>query len=671
MKPEGEKYFFYPFSGRKKQMDLKTVNPYTGVPFTEKEKEIVKRVLTYGCADPLVLAEFNKNYKNKDVVVFKAGTGTGKGVVIAPHVMNLENLKGGRPLGVRNKVVITEPRSTNCKTATYVGEIYGSKLVNYGYRFNNNLTEETLLSFVTDGLLANYFFNDPELKQFKCVIIDEVHERNKNIDTILAFCRLYKKKTVILSATIDVGFYKDFFIAGGMTAADMDVPALPTKPVKDVYMKIEEDYVKQALELVKKIILSEPGDILVFLSSAAECKRGCKELYEMNLGAVCYEFHRDSKEDYIDRFKDADAYKKDLVNGKVPNRKVIFSTNAAESGITINILEHVIDAGRKYESVFKAEEGLYELGSRFISRSESDQRRGRVGRVAPGTSYRLFSEEDFMTKFLEYKEPEILVEDITGTTLTILGAPFSGGELKMVDKIYDNMPNPPTEIQRNFANKTLRDLGLMVGERLSKLGQHIAAIGQNIDVSIILIRAVCNKIMHPMCKIMALFTLEPDVEKWFKPPRENGPQWPEYQRTVGKWADSRGEIFVLKKIYEGFIEKTGNARQQWCEKNFLNFGKLMNAERQFWKMRNLEKKIVPIYEPEEGREDELIIKCFEHGFANNVAIREGMLYKIDRPVGFVKIEKPAFLKSLGKKIIFMKLAKINGKVAASGILNIS
>jgi HrpA-like RNA helicase len=654
-------------------MENKTVNPYTGLNFTPEQKEIVKKLASFGCADPLVLAEFNKHYKKNDVVVFKAGTGTGKGVVIAPHIMNLENLKAGKLIGASRRVVITEPRTTNCRTAIWVGKVYGPKNVNYNYRFNNLTTNETLLNFLTDGLLVNYFYNDPELPEYVTVIIDEVHERNKNIDQILAFCRIFKKKTVILSATIDVGFYVDFFRGGDLTVGSMELPAVPTKPIKDIYLEIEEDFVKQSIGLVNKIILSgEPGDIIVFLSSGNETKKACKELLQLNLGVACYDFNRNSRDEYAEKIQGEFTYKEDLINGKVPSRKVIFSTNVAESGITIGGLRYVIDAGRRYESVFVAEEGLNELKSRFISRSESDQRRGRVGRTAPGTSYRLFSEQDFLTKFLEYKEAEILVEDITGLTLTILGSKFGDGDLQKVKLIYDNMPTPPSDKQQEFAVKRLKALGILTADdRFTKLGREVAnaAVG-GINESIVLIRALSNKIMHGISKIMALFTLEPSAEKWFKPPRENTPEWPRYKKILEKWSSSRGEIFVLKKIYDGFIKTDAGKRQKWCQENFLDFGKLVNTERQFWKIKGAEKKLVPIYEPEEGQEDELIQKCFEYGYAENIAEREGGLYRVDRPVGFVKVDKPVLLKKLGKKILFVDMVKINGKIAVSTILNL-
>ena len=134
------------------------MNPFTNKEYSDKYFELQEKILeTSPAANPDVLKKFDKIYKENDVIVVKAATGAGKGVVIAPHVMMLENICAGKFCGP-NKIVVSEPRTVNTLVATYVGEVIDTpSVVNYGYKFNNKLTDATLLAFVTDGFILNFF----------------------------------------------------------------------------------------------------------------------------------------------------------------------------------------------------------------------------------------------------------------------------------------------------------------------------------------------------------------------------------------------------------------------------------------------------------------------------------------------------------------------------------
>lgn len=647
-------------------------NPFTNKLYTKEQIDERKKMMTLACADSNVLANFDAKYKKYDAIVFKAGTGTGKGVIITTHVMELENLKTcGKP---PKPIIVTEPRTTNAQgSAIHLQKFYGDEVVNYGYRFNNNLTETTLLNFVTDGFLVNFFYNDPYLKKYSTVIIDEVHERNKNIDQVLAFCRMYKKKMVLLSATIDVAFYVSYLAGGNLKVGNMELSKVTTYPIEDIYMPSENDYINQAINIIKTIVeAKKPGDIIIFLSSASECVKACRKIRNLNFNLVCYEFHSGNRDRMMEKLEEKDNYKKDLVRGNVPERKIIFSTNVAESGVTIPGLKYVIDSGRRYESIFVGEEGLFELKTTFVSKSESDQRRGRVGRVESGINYRLFSENEWKNEFPEYKDPEILVDDVSELVLSVLGSVYGENKIQNVWKLFDNMPNPPTKDQRNFAIDSLKSLALITNElTLTKLGKEVTVVGKGLHESIVAIMGASYKITYKIAQMLAMFLMYPEIEKWFDGPNEHQANYDDFQKKMSAWSSSLGEIFVLRDIFSSYMEIASDNRESWCNRNYLNYRRLAQAEINFKTLLNKFSKITPLFEPPYGeKETDLILKCFIAGYKNNIGIYKNGVYEIDRPVGIVKVDKPLNLKKLGKKIIFTDIAKINGKVILSGIINI-
>jgi HrpA-like RNA helicase len=184
------------------------MNPLTGKDYSEESKKERLKVALMPAADPLVLEKLDKLFAENNTVIVKAETGAGKGVVIAPHILELV-------FNSDTKVYVTQPRTVNTHVAEYLKIVLDAPdIVNYGYRFANNLTKNTRLHFVTDGFLLNVLYGDNLSPKDIVVIIDEVHERNKNIDQLLLYCKNTNIKTVLMSATVDVDFFKKYFIRG-------------------------------------------------------------------------------------------------------------------------------------------------------------------------------------------------------------------------------------------------------------------------------------------------------------------------------------------------------------------------------------------------------------------------------------------------------------------------
>lgn len=673
------------------------MNPFTNKPYsTEALKIRAQQKIRFPTTDPLILKEFDEIYKKNDVIIIKAATGTGKGVVIAPRVMLLENVKptarappgldhfnGGIQLTTRSRVVITEPRTTNTLVATHLKVVLDApQVVDYTYRFApSKLTDQTLLAFVTDGFLLNFFYNDITLPNYNVVIIDEVHERNKNIDQLLCFLKLTGKKTIILSATIDIAEYRNYFeqeivdsrfgdllLNRKLLVGSMEIGGV-TFPVTDIFIKSEDDYISQAIRVVKQICSEgKPGDILIFLASANELRKACKTIYSAGLRVACMELHRSTQDEVKEVIIDELRYRDMKFNNQTPERKVVFSTNVAESGITVNGIIFVIDSGRRLESSFNSEDQVYELTNRFISRAEAEQRRGRAGRTQPGTCYHLYSEEEYNSLFSAFKSPEILTEEISDIILALLNSEYSGGQIDRVTAILDHMMTPPTRSQVEFAMKFLTQLKLIDDEKsLTKLGREVAKAGLGLSEAITYIAGRSFGIDFQICQIMAMINVEPDVIKWFVEEPSDPQRNKEYRRQIAHWTSSMGEIFVLRDMFDGFMK---NTNEQWCVKHYLLYTKFVKARKQFYKLRETIKTILPLFESISGTDNEKIREAFCRGYPLNIATRKDSVYQIDRPAKYIKVDRPDALTKLGKKILYLDITKIAGQIKISNIINL-
>ncbi len=638
------------------------MNPFTGKEYSDSAKKERLKLSLMPAADPLVLTKLTELFKNNKVVLVKAETGAGKGVVIAPHILELV-------YDTDINVTVTQPRTVNTHVAEYLKIVLDNpEIVNYGYRFANNITKRTRLAFVTDGFLLNLLYsgNDStELSDKRVVIIDEAHERNKNIDQLMLLCKTLNTKLILMSATIDLDFYKKYF----NTTAVLEVSGR-TFPVTHVYSNAEEDYVKQAVTKVAEILDENKDaqkDILIFLNSSNELKKACKLLEKLPVN--CYELHKGTSQEI----------KETIIKANATDRvKVVFSTNVAESGITIDGVGFVIDCGRRYESIFNSKEEMYELILTFISKSEVQQRAGRAGRTAPGTCYHLYSEKDY-ENMIDYKLPEIQKEEISDMLLQI--AKVKSADIIKFSKIKDftdKLPTPPTQNQLNFGLKILQLSGLInVDETLTKLGIEVSKIPLEPQQAVCLLKSKFLRVDNSICKILAMVSLEPNIEEWFFNRRPNDSDYSDYIKKINGWKNVSGDIFALAKMLDKFLEY-GAKGLQWCQKNYIHYSKMANAKKQFYKLLNLAKTLNNTHfwhDEDELKQSEKnkIILCFIEGYKINIAERigKGSVYNIQRPCGMITVQKTNFITKLKKKIIFLDIKRINNQAKVSSIINVS
>ena len=394
-------------------------------------------------------ADIQKALKSNDVLILSGEPGSGKSTQV-PQFLAAQT---------KGKIAVTQPRRVAAITlARRVAEEMGtpcgssspSSQVGYSVRFDESTSPSTRIKYLTEGMLLQEMLKDASLSQYGCVVVDEVHERSVNVDLILGFLKQLlddpkRRKTplrvVVMSATADMDSISRFFsgeqcfnvphdgahgpgepttdagpeseagsMGNGGSDANLQAIKRPTRqcsvatchvegrqyPVKLTYLDAPTDNViDSCLYRIFQIHCKEPvpGDILVFLTGQ-ETIQTLQTLIEESASDLGKEF---PKLVVLPLFAALPQSAQQRVFEPLPGltRKVILSTNIAETSVTVPGVRFVIDTGKAKIKQFRSRLGLDSLLVRPISRSSADQRKGRAGREAPGQCFRLFTPEGY------------------------------------------------------------------------------------------------------------------------------------------------------------------------------------------------------------------------------------------------------------------------------------
>jgi ATP-dependent RNA helicase HrpB len=355
-----------------------------------------------------ILPELSAALEHGNVAVLQAPPGAGKTTRVPLALLDAPFLKEG-------KIVMLEPRRLAAvNAARYMASCLGEEVgrrVGYSIRFERKVSRATRIEVVTEGILARRLQSDPLLEGVAAVIFDEFHERSLTCDLSLALCRDVQLglredlRILVMSATLDAEP-----VAALLGGAPLVSSPGRRFPVEISYLKSEPTLrlPELACSAVRQALAETEGDILVFLPGAGEIRR-CERLLRESLGAgikvaVLYgDLPFAAQEEAI---LPADC------------RKVVLSTNIAETSLTIEGVRVVIDTGYSRQLRFAPGTGLNRLETLRISAASAEQRAGRAGRVAPGVCYRLWTEHTQKT-LLPFTPPEIRVSDLTPLALDL------------------------------------------------------------------------------------------------------------------------------------------------------------------------------------------------------------------------------------------------------------
>lgn len=349
--------------------------------------------------------------KHHQVVIIAGETGSGKTTQIPKICLSL-----GR--GISGIIGHTQPRRLAARSvcARIAEELNDTNAVGYKIRFNETVSENSYIKLMTDGILLAEIQKDRMLWQYDTIIIDEAHERSLNIDFILGYLKqlLPKRKdlkVIITSATIDPQrFSTHFSNAPIIEVSGRTYPVeVRYRPVQDVEMDEERDQLQAIIDAVDELSRESMGDILVFMNGEREIRDTADALQKCKLRNTeilpLYARLASSEQNRI--FQPGGA------------RRIILSTNVAETSLTVPGIKFVIDPGTARISRYSYRTKVQRLPIEKISQASANQRKGRCGRVSDGICIRLYDEDDFLNR-PEFTDPEILRTNLASVILQML-----------------------------------------------------------------------------------------------------------------------------------------------------------------------------------------------------------------------------------------------------------
>lgn len=359
-----------------------------------------------------ILPEIIDSLQRNPSLVIEAPPGAGKTTRVPAALLEL----------VSGEVIVLEPRRIAARLAARrvaweMNEEPGGT-VGYQVRFEEVIGPRTRLRFVTEGVLTRRLLSDPELKGVDAVVLDEFHERHLEGDLALALLKRLQQRRpglriVVMSATLDAAPVAKYLgdcpvVRSTGTLFELSIKHLPYSP------KPLESQVKDAVELL--VNEQHVGDILTFLPGAAEIRRAMRECEPIaqRAGLLVLPLHGSLSPKEQDR-----------ALAPAAQQKLIMATNVAESSVTVEGVNAVIDSGLSRIATNSPWSGLPTLHVGRVSKASAKQRAGRAGRTGPGRVLRLYSVEDFLHR-PEQDTPEILRADLAQLSLALRAMQING-----------------------------------------------------------------------------------------------------------------------------------------------------------------------------------------------------------------------------------------------------
>jgi len=418
-----------------------------------------------------IIPEVHRLLAENANVLISASPGAGKSTLLPLTLLNEPWLNG-------KKILLLEPRRLAATTiakrmASLLEEPLGQH-IGYRVRFNSKVSQHNKLVVVTEGILTRMIQDDNALEDFGLVIFDEFHERSIHADLALAFCLEAQQvlrpdlKLMVMSATLDLPHLAQLLKAPIITCPGQSFP------VEIIYTGVQElaDLPVSCAKTVLRALRETKGDVLVFLPGQATINR-CRELLNaINEDILIYALYGQLS---------LDAQTAALLPDSKGKRKVVLATSIAETSLTIEGVQVVVDTGFTRSASFDAKTGLSSLKTIPISLDSALQRSGRAGRLGPGTCYRMWSKAT-ETRMLPYRQPEILAADLLPLALDLL-------QWGVKDAKQLTWLNPPPTDGLIQAQDHLKRLGIMINDKISEHGKAVHRLPCHPRIAHLLLKA--------------------------------------------------------------------------------------------------------------------------------------------------------------------------------------
>lgn len=549
----------------------------------------------------------NELHKN-DVLIIVGETASGKTTQIPQFIYN------GNILAEGKSIAITQPRrvatiSLGRRVASEMGVKVGQE-VGYCVRFENKTSSQTRIKFLTDGMLLREAVSKKNLKKYGVIIVDEAHERTVHTDVLFGLLKRIQAqrcktplKLIIMSATLNADHFSKFF-----NSAKVLYVQGRQYPIKTLYCKTEQkDYVHASLVTALQIHQECPpdGDILVFLTGQQEIEHGQKLLTECNTSLPALV----PKIAVFCLFGALPTAKQVGVFARAPpgHRKIILSTNIAETSLTIRGVKYVVDSGRVKQKTFDSKVGLEKLQVCPISKAQARQRQGRSGREAPGVCYRILTEAEY-DGFREVEIPEIQRCKLSTVLLSLLNLGVSDVfEFQWIDK--------PPEQTISSAVSELKALEAVTGTKLlelTPLGKSMASFPLSPQFSKLIIKSRDLSCSTDMVTLVSLLS----VDSVFYNPHNKADITAAVRK---KFHNSTSDHVTLIRVYKSAQENSFSP--EWCQRHYLNLRALQTASNVRKQLKQICKK-VGIALITNKKWEENVCKALLFGLFDNIAVRQ-------------------------------------------------
>ncbi|KAJ1926647.1 DEAH-box ATP-dependent RNA helicase prp22 [Tieghemiomyces parasiticus] len=530
----------------------------------EWKKTLFSKATSYGKVTDLSIQEQRRSLpvfklrtnliqavSENQVLIVVGDTGSGKTTQMTQYLYEEGFAENGR-------IGCTQPRRVAATSvAKRVAEEMGVRLgqeVGYTIRFEDCTGPDTAVKYLTDGILQREILVDPLLQAYSVIILDEAHERTIATDVLFGLLKKTIRarpdlKLIVTSATLDAEKFSQYFF----NCPIFTIPGR-TFPVDVLYAKEpESDYLDASLVTVMQIHLFEPaGDILLFLTGQEEIDTSCEILFERMkaLGPMVPQLIILPVYSALP----SDMQSKIFEPAPPGSRKIVISTNIAETSVTIDGIFYVIDPGFVKQGAYDPKLGMDSLVVTPISQAQARQRAGRAGRTGPGKCYRLYTEAAYRNEMLPNTIPEIQRTNLANTVLTLKAMGIN-------DLLHFDFMDPPpvqtllTALEQLYSLNALDDEGL-----LTRMGRRMAELPLDPALAKMLLISVDLKCSEEILTIVSMLSV-PNI--FYRPKEKQAVA----DARRAKFQQPEGDHLTLLTVFNGW--KASNYSNSWCLEQYV------------------------------------------------------------------------------------------------------
>lgn len=555
--------------------DGKKINPLNNQPYSDTYKELAKKwsnFPAYKRAEEII-----DIIKTNQVILVISGTGSGKTVLLPKYALHALDYKG--------HIGITLPKQIIAKSAAeFAAATLDVKLgeqIGYQYKGSDASLKgkNPNLLYATDGTIVARLINDPELKEFDIIIIDEAHERKIQIDFLLYLLKnvIRKRKEfklIIMSATINSEIFSSYFVTEKFIA--LNIGGKTNFPIESIFSdekSSSEKYLERGMKIIDNLMKeymnensienksiekkdTKINDILFFVTSineTIEIRDKLLVLYPQIVSIAVY--------------AGMDIRLQNQVQTKETNdRRILISTNVAESSLTVDGIKYVIDSGFELFSYDDPEKHAKVLEKKIITHAQAKQRMGRAGRTESGICYHLYTEYEFLYSMKKFPEPSIRTSDITNESLKLMSQ-TKNKDINGLLTTLSQLIEPPRELYIRSAVKNMELLKVLEFNKktnvsqLNKLGLLIIELNLDLQAGLSLILAYKLKCFREVLTILiGIETIKSNFNELFKVPKFEDES--KQKNLFNKFRDAKnelshkyGDFMTIYKIMNKYNEK--------------------------------------------------------------------------------------------------------------------